>query len=87
METVWVGLTPIRVKKEGRMMVKIEFGYVPGDMYPFKATVKLGEGFGNAILGSSNASFDEAELDVIENVRKWKIGQEVKIPAPKEVEI
>jgi hypothetical protein len=79
------------------MMVKIEFGYVPGDMYPFKATVIVDgkEIFGSAELPAAIPINDEvlravwlaAEDDVIEKVRQWKIGQEIKLPEPKEVEI
>jgi hypothetical protein len=67
------------------MMGKVKFDYTPGDMYPFKATVVMGEN--DTIFGSSNMSFDQAEVDVIGKVKQYQIGQSIKIPEPKMVEV
>jgi hypothetical protein len=96
--TITIGrLTRSETRKEGaRMMVKVRFDYTAGDMYPFKAITIVDD---KEIFGSADLSDDlpreeaidmawmEAERNVVEKVKEYLIGQAIKIPEPKEVEI
>jgi hypothetical protein len=87
-----------RTRKEGaRMVVKIRFEYAPGEVYPFKAITVMD---GKEIFGiaswppewvnqeeAMDLAFKDAESRVIEKARRYLIGQGIKIPEPREVEI